>query len=296
MIKEGHYVHVLDNLSSGKLTNLEDVKNSPNLEVTIGDIKDYSLCVALTEGIDYIIHQAALVSVPKSIENPLINNDENIMGFLNILEAARENKVKRVIYASSSAVYGNDGDQQAAKSEEKTGALLSPYALSKYTNELYAKLYSTLYNLETVGLRYFNVYGPKQDSSSVYSGVISIFVDKVIKGEDLNIYGDGNVVRDFVYVDDVARANILATKAKINLPAIYNIGTAIATKIGDLGKTLIKISKKDLKINYLEARLGDVLYSRANIDKVKKELNFKPTVSLEVGLEKIYFELSKNKR
>lgn len=291
LIEEGNYVRVLDNLSSGDISNLSSIINHPNFDFIDGDIKDYITCVNASVNIDYIIHQAALVSVPKSIELPVENNAININGFVNILEAARINKIKKVVYASSSAVYGDNED--VLKTESRIGNSISPYALSKYVDELYASMYSRVYNLETVGLRYFNVYGPKQDPSSVYSGVISIFMKKLLAGEDLNIYGDGNVVRDFVYVDDVARANIQASKSVNSNNSVYNIGTSNPTTIKELANTLIKITKKDVKINYLEPRKGDILYSCANIEKARIEIKFNPEVEIEEGLLKIYSELSK---
>lgn len=291
LIEEGNYVRVLDNLSSGDIKNLDSIINHPNFNFIKGDVRDYNVAVEAGSNMDYIIHEAALVSVPKSIELPVENNSINVNGFVNILESARINKVKRVVYASSSAVYGDNED--ILKVESRIGNSISPYALSKYMDELYASLYARVYNLETVGLRYFNVYGPKQDPSSVYSGVISIFMKKLIENSDLTIFGDGSVVRDFVYVDDVAKANILAATKEINGFAVYNIGTSIPTTIGELAKTLIQIAKKNVDINYLESRKGDILYSCANIDKAKVELGFNPSVNIKDGLEEIYKVLSK---
>lgn len=290
LIKEGNYVRVLDNLSSGDIKNLDSIINHPNLNFIKGDVRDYAVAVEAGKEMDYIIHEAALVSVPKSIELPVENNSINVNGFVNILESARINKVKRVVYASSSAVYGDNED--TLKVESRIGNSISPYALSKYMDELYASLYARVYNLETVGLRYFNVYGPKQDPSSVYSGVISIFMKKLMENSDLTIFGDGSVVRDFVYVDDVARANILAATKKVNGSAVYNIGTSTPTTIGELAMTLIRAAKRDVKINYLESRKGDILYSCANIDKAKAELGFNPSVNIKEGLEEVYKVLS----
>jgi len=291
LIEEGNIVKVLDNLSSGKLSNLEDIINHPNFEFINGDIRDFEIVKKCSENIDYIIHQAALVSVPASIEMPLENNSINVSGFVNVLEAARLNKVKKVIYASSSAVYGDNEDLE--KIETNIGSSISPYALSKRIDELYADLYYRVYNVNSIGLRYFNVYGPKQDPSSVYSGVISIFVKRLIEGADLNIYGDGSVVRDFVFVDDVAKINIIASKNENDGAHIYNIGTSIPTTILELANTLIEIANKNVKINFLPPRQGDIKYSKANIDKAKKELGFVPKVDLKTGLTLIYKKLSK---
>jgi nucleoside-diphosphate-sugar epimerase len=290
LIEEGNTVKVIDNLSSGKLSNLDLVINNPNFNFINGDIRDFNLCLEAAKGMDYIIHQAALVSVPKSIEVPLENNSINVDGFVNVLEAARLNNVQRVVYASSSAVYGDNEDEK--KIETRIGNPISPYALSKYMDELYAKLYFRVYNLESIGLRYFNVFGPKQDPSSVYSGVISIFVDRLIANKDLSIYGDGTITRDFVYVDDVAKANVLAATSNIKGANVYNIGTGISTSIGNLAKILIEISKKDVQINYLPPRVGDILHSCANIKKAIDELGFNPKVEIKDGLSRIYKELS----
>jgi UDP-N-acetylglucosamine 4-epimerase len=291
LIEEGNIVKVLDNLSSGKLSNLEGIINHPNFEFINGDIRDFEIVKKCSENIDYIIHQAALVSVPASIEMPLENNSINVSGFVNVLEAARLNKVKKVIYASSSAVYGDNEDLE--KIETNIGSSISPYALSKRIDELYADLYYRVYNVNSIGLRYFNVYGPKQDPSSVYSGVISIFVKRLIEGADLIIYGDGSVVRDFVFVDDVAKINIIASKNENDGAYIYNIGTSIPTTILELANTLIEIANKNVKINFLPPRQGDIKYSKANIDKAKKELGFVPKVDLKTGLTLIYKKLSK---
>jgi nucleoside-diphosphate-sugar epimerase len=282
LIEEGNTVKVIDNLSSGKLSNLDLVINNPNFNFINGDIRDFNLCLEAAKGMDYIIHQAALVSVPKSIEVPLENKSINVDGFVNVLEAA--------VYASSSAVYGDNEDEK--KIETRIGNPISPYALSKYMDELYAKLYFRVYNLESIGLRYFNVFGPKQDPSSVYSGVISIFVDRLIANKDLSIYGDGTITRDFVYVDDVAKANVLAATSNIKGANVYNIGTGISTSIGNLAKILIEISKKDVQINYLPPRVGDILHSCANIKKAIDELGFNPKVEIKDGLSRIYKELS----
>lgn len=291
LIEAGNVVRVLDNLSSGDIANLDLIINNPNFEFVEGDIRDLDTCIAASNDVDYIIHQAALVSVPKSILVPLENNNININGFVNILEAARMNNVKRVVYASSSAVYGDNEDE--LKIESRIGNAISPYALSKYVDELYAKTYEKVFNLKSVGLRYFNVYGPKQDPSSVYSGVISIFMKRILEDKNLVIFGDGSIVRDFVFVDDVAKANILATKVEISESSVFNIGTSIPTSIKDLANTIIKISGKKVEIEYQEPRQGDIKYSCANIDKAKSELGFDPKVELEEGLKLIYKELSK---
>lgn len=292
LIELGHHVIALDDLSTGKLSNLEQVTNSNNFQFVHGDICDFDLCLKYTQNIDYCINQAALVSVPRSIDEPLVNNAININGFLNLLEACRLNKVKRVVYASSSAVYGDD--LKLKKQEDIVGEVISPYALSKSVNEQYAKLYHKVYGLESVGLRYFNVYGPKQDPSSVYSGVISIFFDRLFSNQSLNIYGDGSVTRDFVFVDDVAEANILACLSDNDIAGkVYNIGTGKSNSINELATTLLKIFNNTQTINYLPERFGDIKYSCADILKAKRELKFEPKITLEVGLDIIYNHLNK---
>lgn len=286
LIEAGYIVCAFDDLSSGHLENLNEVINNDNFTFIKGDVRDYDLCLQITKGFDYVIHQAALVSVPKSIEKPLLNNEQNIDGFLNILEASRLNNVKRVIYASSSAIYGDNDDQ--VKTEDSVGKVISPYALSKYVDELYASLFTRLYGLETVGLRYFNVYGPKQDPSSVYSGVISIFFNRILKGQDLSIYGDGTNTRDFIFVEDVAKANILAALAtNVKIGQAYNIGTGNETSIKELAETIIRINRACNRINYLEERKGDIKYSCANVSKAHQDFNFRSEISLEEGLKRI---------
>lgn len=287
LIEEGHQVVVIDNLSTGKIDNLSQIMNNPRFTFITGDIRDFDLCLKYTKGIDYCFNQAALVSVPLSVEKPLINNDINITGFVNILEACRINKVKRVVYALSSAVYGTNEDPK--KQEDRLGDVLSPYAVSKFVNEKYAKLYTDLYGLETVGLRYFNVYGPKQDPSSVYSGVISIFFDRIKEEKELNIYGDGTNTRDFVFVDDVAKSNIQACFSnEKTIGKVYNIGTGKETTINNLAKSIIKLFNKDVVINHLPERVGDIKYSCADIRKAQSELGYNPKVNLTEGLTQIY--------
>ncbi|HNZ50167.1 MAG TPA: SDR family NAD(P)-dependent oxidoreductase [Bacilli bacterium] len=285
LIALGHEVVALDNLSSGHLENLDSVIDNPRFKFVLGDITDYETCQKACRQRDYVIHQAALVSVPLSIEKPQLNNEINIKGFVNILEASRINQVKKVVYASSSAVYGDNTD--LIKLETQTGNVLSPYALSKMADECYAKLYTNLYQLPTVGLRYFNVYGPKQDPSSVYSGVISIFFKKALSAQDLLIYGDGSITRDFINVSDVAHANVLACLTCQNDGEVYNIGTGRAVSIKELAQLVLRITQAKVQIKYATGRTGDILYSCANVQKAKNELRFLATISLEDGLSQM---------
>lgn len=284
LIGLGHEVVVLDDLSTGKMSNLDEVLISPKFRFIEGSVTDLEVCLKASKGVDYVIHQAALVSVPKSIKEPLDNHDRNLNGFVNVLESMRQNNVKRLVYASSSAVYGDD--EAKIKTEENIGTCISPYALTKYMDELYAAMYEDLYGLETIGLRYFNVYGPKQDPSSPYSGVISIFFDRFKKGQGITIYGDGSITRDFVFVRDVARANILAaTTTTAPTKTVYNIGTGMETTILKLAELVKKVTKSSEVISFGPAREGDILYSCANVEKAKQAFGFKSEVGLEEGLE-----------
>jgi len=292
LIEDGHDVVVVDDLSTGHLENLNSVLDNKHLRFIKGSVTDFNLCLQESVGMDYIIHQAALVSVPKSTEVPIENHERNITGFLNILECMRINKIKKLVYASSSAVYGDDSLQ--IKEENKIGNSLSPYALSKYVDELYAKLYARLYGVKSIGLRYFNVYGAKQDPSSPYSGVISVFFARLMKGLDINIYGDGQVERDFINVADVARANVLACFSEID-NEVYNVGTGIKTNILELAEMIMKITNSMNKINFLPPRIGDIKYSCSNSQKIKRDLGFVYEIDLYAGLEEIYCIKNKEK-
>lgn len=286
LVSQGNEVIVLDNLSTGKVCNIEHLFNNPLFTFINGDICDFEVCKKACLGVNCIIHQAAIVSVPFSMNHPIETNKVNVDGFLNILEAARINNVTKVVYASSSAVYGNDPEMP--KRENLMVQPISPYALTKYLDELYAQLYSKAYNIETVGLRYFNVYGPRQDPYNAYSGVISVFFKKIKNAEDIIIYGDGEATRDFVYVSDVADANILAAISnKIEKASVYNIATSKSISINELAKMLITLTQSSIKIKYDKERIGDVKNSFASIDKVKEELDFYPHYKLDEGLKEM---------
>lgn len=286
LVSQGNEVIVLDNLSTGKVCNIEHLFNNPLFTFINGDICDFEVCKKACLGVNCIIHQAAIVSVPFSMNHPIETNKVNVDGFLNILEAARINNVTKVVYASSSAVYGNDPEMP--KRENLMVQPISPYALTKYLDELYAQLYSKAYNIETVGLRYFNVYGPRQNPYNAYSGVISVFFKKIKNAEDIIIYGDGEATRDFVYVSDVADANILAAISnKIEKASVYNIATSKSISINELAKMLITLTQSSIKIKYDKERIGDVKNSFACIDKVKEELNFYPHYKLDEGLKEM---------
>jgi nucleoside-diphosphate-sugar epimerase len=291
LVREGCRVTVLDNLSSGHMDNLEDVKNL--IEFVQGDIQDRDTLVRLAGGCDAIFHQAAVVSVTKTVEDPVSSTQVNDLGTLQVLDAARIGGVKRVILASSSAVYGDD--PQLPKTENMPTKPLSPYAVQKLTNEFYARLYYSLYDLPTTCLRYFNVFGPRQDPSSPYSGVISIFLKKAVDGERPTIYGDGRQTRDFVFVKDVVRANILAAQNKAAAGQIYNVGTGHSIEIIKLWEKISALAESKHAPQYAAERSGDIMHSLSDIGKARTQLGYKPEIPIPEGL-RLTFEWYQNKK
>jgi len=281
LVSEGCEVVVIDDLSTGNLLNLEHIKD--RITFLKGDIRDQDLLTKAADGCEVIFHQAAVVSVPKTVENPIDSAMVNDMGTLLILETARNTTVRRVVLASSCAVYG-DGPE-LPKVEDMAPKPLSPYAVQKLAGELYALLYHDLYGLETICLRYFNVYGPRQDPSSPYSGVISIFMSKSASKEAPVIYGDGNQYRDFIFVKDVVKANLLAAKTDKASGKIFNVGTGSYVRMNQLWDMICSMTGFNIKPKYEQSRSGDILESVANIDKVKSALGFEPEYSFEKGLE-----------
>jgi len=287
----------LDNFSTGYQHNLDDIAKNVTAEqwsrfnFIKGDIRNLEDCNKAVDGIDFVLHQAALGSVPRSIDNPINTNDSNVTGFLNILTSAKDNGVKRFVYASSSSVYGDS--QELPKVESRTGNLLSPYAVTKMVNELYAGVFYKTYGLETIGLRYFNVFGKRQDPDGAYAAVIPKWVGSLLKEEEVYINGDGETSRDFTYITNVVQANILAATATNE----QSFGEAFNTAIGGretlnnlyhainegLAKNLSDFEMK--KAIYRDFRAGDIRHSNANIDKIKQLLGYVPTHSLEAGLE-----------
>jgi UDP-glucose 4-epimerase len=284
LLSAGCDVTVLDNLTTGNLSNLRHVEN--RITFFQGDIRNQEILNKAVRGRDIIFHQAAVVSVPQTVDNPVDSAMVNDMGTLFVLEAARLNNVKRVVLASSCAIYGNAPD--LPKHEEMTPKPQSPYAVQKLSGEFYARLYFDLYGLETVCLRYFNVYGPRQDPSSPYSGVISIFMTKASSNETPVVYGDGNQYRDFVYVRDVVKANLLAANKNKAKGEIFNIGTGRFVRIRRLWEMIRKMAGLNIVPEYRNSRPGDVLESVANIDRAKDSLGFEPDYSFEKGLEKTF--------
>ena len=290
-LMKGHSVIGLDNFSTGFKHNMEGFIANPSFSFIHGDIRDLENCLQATNGIDIVLHQAALGSVSRSLIDPIATNQVNISGFLNLLEACRINKVKRFVYASSSAVYG-DSDT-LPKVENRIGKFLSPYALTKHVNEIYSEVYARAFGLKTVGLRYFNVFGRRQDSNGAYAAVIPKFVGKILKGENPTINGDGFYSRDFTYIDNVLQMNYLAatTSNEKAINQVYN--TAVGGRISILEMTeqliygLQKLAPElsKVKIEFGPERLGDIPHSQASIDKAKKLLGYKPSHNFSEGLE-----------
>jgi len=281
LLKRNYPVRVLDNFSTGKRENLSEFMN--DIELIEGDICSYHIVFEAVKEVDIILHQAALPSVPRSIKDPIATNEVNVVGTLNILEAAKNAGVKRIVYASSSSVYGDN--PELPKHEGMTPNPLSPYAVSKLAGEHYCKVFSKLYGLETVILRYFNVFGPRQDPNSQYSAVIPKFLKFMSNDQPPTIYGDGTQSRDFTYVANVVEANILAATKEIETPVIMNCATHGQVNINELVEQINKLLRKTIKPVYEKKRPGDILHSYANIDLIKKKLNYNPEFSFNAGLE-----------
>src|SRR5215213_3161810 len=282
-------VRVFDNLATGNLKNIELFESNSKFEFVQGDIRDYEACVQACDGIDLISHQAALGSVPRSINDPLTTNEVNITGTLNIFTAAKEKKIRRVVYAASSSTYGDHPG--LPKVEEKIGNPLSPYAVTKYVNELYAKVYADVYGLQTIGLRYFNVFGPRQNPAGAYAAVIPLFIKAVLDNEPPIINGDGEHSRDFTFVANAVHANecALFTENINAVNQVYNIAYGKQTSLNELFETIKEIAGSDLAPKYGPERKGDVKHSLADISKAKELLSYQPAYDTRQGL-KIAFE------
>ena len=291
LLENGNRVRCLDNFATGKRENIHPFMDHPNFEFIEGDIRNLADCQKACEGINYVLHQAALGSVPRSINDPITSNEVNVSGFLNMLVAARDAKVQRFIYAASSSTYGDS--KELPKVEDVIGKPLSPYAITKYVNELYADVFSKTYGLETIGLRYFNVFGRRQDPAGAYAAVIPKFVMQLMKHEGPVINGDGSFSRDFTYVDNVVQMNLLAmaTNNKEALNTVYNVAFGERTTLNqlfDLLKTYL--SEYDPEIARVPAvygpvRKGDVPHSLASIDKARELLGYQPEYGIENGLK-----------
>jgi len=282
LVKNGDKVVVLDDFSSGRRENLETILDK--IELVEGDIRDKAIVSKVMRGVDYCLHQAALRSVPKSLGDPGLYNDVNINGTLNILNAAKEAKVKRVVLASSSSIYGET--DKLPEKEDFLPLLISPYALTKLAGEYYCRIFSQIYGLETASLRYFNVFGPRQSLENEYAVVIPKFITCMLKDEEPPVHGDGKQTRDFTYIANVVQANIKAATTPGIKCEVFNIACGKAYSVLDIVKYVNKILKKDIKPRLGPIRPGDVKYTLADITKAKKLLKFNPDIGFEEGLER----------
>jgi UDP-N-acetylglucosamine/UDP-N-acetylgalactosamine 4-epimerase len=278
-------VKVLDNLATGYAKNLEAFAHNPSFEFTHGNIRDLDTCRDACKGINIVFHEAALGSVPRSIKDPIATNISNINGFLNMLVAAKENKVDKFIYASSSSVYGDS--PKLPKVESEIGKPLSPYAATKLMNEIYADVFSKIYGMKTIGFRYFNVFGPRQNTKGAYAAVIPLFINAFINKTSPKIDGDGEQTRDFTFVSNVVKANIMA--AFVNDDAafsqVYNMAVGDRTSLNSLVQILKDISGNNIEVLHGESRAGDVRDSLADISKAKRLLGYQPEIGIREGLE-----------
>ncbi|HWP84915.1 MAG TPA: SDR family oxidoreductase [Terriglobia bacterium] len=282
LLERGHRVRVVDNFATGKRENLAGL--SGPLEVCEADICDLPALRSACDGVEYLLHQAALPSVPRSIQDPETSNRVNIGGTLNVLLAARDAGVKRVVYAASSSAYGDA--PALPKVETMPPHPISPYGITKLAGEFYAQVFTRVYGLETVSLRYFNVFGPRQDPGSPYSGVLSRFITALLRGEKPTVYGDGEQSRDFTYVDNVVEANLLACAAPGAAGKVFNIGTGRRETLNQVLATLGRIFGRPVEAVYAPPRSGDIVHSLADIRKAQEELGYEPRVGFEEGLRR----------
>ena len=290
LLQLNNKVVCLDNFATGKRENITMFLDNPNFTLIEGDIRNLQDCMLATNEVDYVLHQAALGSVPRSIKDPITSNEVNVGGFLNMLVASRDNCVKRFIYAASSSTYGDS--ESMPKVEEMIGKPLSPYAVTKYVNELYAEIFSTTYGLETIGLRYFNVFGKKQDPNGAYAAVIPKFISQLIQLKSPVINGDGSYSRDFTYIDNVIQANLLSMTAAQNaVNNVYNVAFGDRNTLNDLMRYLKELLSvynpaiEDVAVVYGAKRTGDIPHSHASIAKAQKALQYHPQYSLQQGLK-----------
>ncbi len=281
LVNKGQHVRVLDNFLTGRRENL--VEFLDKIDLIEGDMRDFSTCERALDGVDYVLHQAALPSVPRSIEDPVLTNAINVGGTLNLLVASKEAKVKKIVFASSSSVYGDDPN--LPKKEGTEGVPLSPYAVTKLMGENYMRVFSEIYGLGTVSLRYFNIFGPRQDPFSQYAAVIPNFITKVIAGESPKIYGDGEQSRDFTNVANVVKANLLAVESEDISGEVFNIACGDRITVNTLFKKIRQFFQKDIDPIYVDPRPGDILHSFADIAKAQKMLGYEPAITFDDGLK-----------
>ena len=284
LVRRGHRIVVLDNLSSGSEENLAGVRDK--IELHTGNIRDLAAVQAACRGADFVIHLAARTSVPRSVEDPLDTNHKNIDGTLNVLVAARDEKVKRLVYAASSSAYGETST--LPKTEAMQPEPISPYGVTKYVGELYAQVFGRVYGLENASLRYFNVFGPRQDPTSQYSGVLSRFMLAATQGQPSVIYGDGQQSRDFTYVENIVDETLRACEASGASGKVFNAGTGQRITLNEVVKMLEKVTGKKTQAKYEPARSGDILHSQADISLAKKVLGYEPRVGFEEGLQRTW--------
>ena len=280
MLDLGHEVRVLDNFATGRRSNLEPF--AADVEVIEGDIQSYERAFTAVKGCDFVFHLAALPSVPRSVQDPLTSNASNVIGLLNVLLAARDAGVRRVVFASSSSVYG--ANRELPKHEELTPMPISPYAVAKLAGEGYCRSFGEVYGLETVALRYFNVFGPRQDPRSQYAAVVPNFITALLSGSSPVIFGDGEQSRDFTYVQNVVDANVLAMNVDGAAGRVYNVACGTSVTVNELFSELRAITGADVEATHHESRVGDIRHSLANIDRARTELGYEPAVQLREGL------------
>lgn len=295
LVAQGHDVRGIDNLSTGTLDNIADIRGSLDFEQA--DLQDAAAMRAACDGVDFILHQAALASVPRSVKDPLTSHESNINGTVNLLLAARDAKVKRIVYAASSSAYGDQPTQP--KQEDMQPMPLSPYAVQKLTCEYYIQAFYRAYGLEGICLRYFNIFGPRQAADSPYSGVIAQFAYRMLSGETPTIYGDGLTSRDFNYVDNAVSANLLACNAPsaVATGRVFNVGTGRAHTLNEVYATIAEHLGFKAAPKYGPERVGDIKHSLANIDRARKQLGYEPKVHFHEGLKKtVEWYVSENEK
>lgn len=290
------HLRVLDNLSTGNRRNIEEFFQHPKFEFSWGDIREFNICLEACQDMDLVCHQAALGSIPRSIKAPLTTNNVNITGTLNIFTAAKDSGIRRIVYAASSSTYGDS--TVLPKKEEVVGNPISPYAVTKLVNELYANVFAQLYDIELIGLRYFNVFGKKQDPYGAYAAVIPLFIKAILENKPPSINGDGEQSRDFTYVENVVQANVKAlfTKNKEAVNEVFNIAFGERTTVNELIEILKNISSRDFVPHYQSSRLGDIKHSLADISKASALLDYYPEYNVKEGLKLVYNWYKNNKK
>ncbi len=294
ILEKGEFVRVVDNFSTGRKENIEEFFGNKNFEFIEGDLTDLNVCQKAVKDIDFVLHQAAVPSVPRSIENPIVSNNSNINATLNILVAARDAKIKKFVYASSSSIYGDN--PELPKKEDFPIRPISPYALTKYAGERYCQIFWQIYKLPTISLRYFNVFGPKQDPKSQYAAVIPNFISAFLKNERPIIYGTGEQSRDFTFVENVVEANILAANSTEGNGEVFNIACGGKTSLNHLVSYLKELTGENIESDYQEQRQGDILHSLADISKAEKFIKYVPIVNFKDGLAKTFEWYKQNEK